>query len=386
MDAEFTTLIPNDSMIVNPETEFQIEQTDLFQKVARQKEKGEEPAALFSDFDGTLFSGDISKTAGLVNLAKQKDVPVIPVTGRGALALKALVDGFVAEYNQQHPDQPVEEINFDAIIGAVGTEIYIAKSKDGKTEYKKDEKYERQMIEQGFVRPEIARKVAELVTELSELHPELSIDYQDAFVDVEKEYLTGNVGAKVQPFKISLNFNAKDTEEVELVRKHFEDKFPTLMVVISQAVIYNSDNQDERKQYCLDILPVTKADAVDYLAKKVGVSQGLVAGDSGNDSTMLADSENLEAVLVGGHKPEARNNIDQSIVDNPDRRGRKFQTISSRNGGSKRVYIGENDKIGPDSIIHTAEVYERAKKMKAVRDAINSSDKRNPLQEKHLKK
>lgn len=348
------------------------EGSKLSQKIARQKERGEVATALFSDFDGTLFAGDIKKTAQLVQQADERDVPIVAVTGRGSLPLKQVIDDLVFDYNQTHQDQPLGEIKLDAIIGAVGTEIYYAvPSESGGIEYQKDEEYEKQLIEQGFKRPEVAGKLAEIVSELSASHSEFEVSYQREFSEAEQSYARGDLSAKVQPFKISLQFFANGPEELNFVTDYFNQTFPLQRVVICESIGYNStlEEGDNKKKYCLDILPVTKAEAVDYLKNKLGVEQGLVAGDSGNDSTMLIDSVGLEAALVGGHKDEAAKAVGSAVVNNPDREGRAFQTVESTNGSRKTIYIERSDsnRVGPDTIKHVAEAYRRAAKIKDIK-------------------
>jgi len=64
------------------------------------------------------------------------------------------------------------------------------------------------------------------------------------------------------------------------------------------------------KKYCLDILATTKSGAVQYLRQLLGITRGIIAGDSGNDVDMLLESSPLTAVLVGGYEPYARSAIE----------------------------------------------------------------------------
>ncbi|MCL5008791.1 MAG: hypothetical protein M1400_00420 [Patescibacteria group bacterium] len=119
------------------------------------------------------------------------------------------------------------------------------------------------------------------------------------------------------------------------------------------------------KKYCLDILPATKADAVNYLEKICGINKGLVAGDSGNDTAMLIDSRGLTAVLVGGYKTELRSAVD-SKTPSPKPGKRSFQRITAASGETKAVYIEQGERLAAESILHAAKILERAEKLSRI--------------------
>lgn len=350
-----------------PKIETEITATALFQKVKAQEQKGMEPAALFSDYDGTLFAGDIATTRALISEAEKNNIPVIAVTGRGALALKDVIASKVDEYNEENPQSSIDNIDLDAIIGAVGTEIYYVQKTLNDTVYVKDLEYERMLIAAGFERKSIAEKVAQMVDDSGHSRPDIELDYQDDFRDVEQRFLAGDQSASVQPFKVSLEFYATSRQELEGTTEYFAERFPSQRIVICESIEYNSrlSGEDQKKKYCLDILPVTKAEAVDYLANKFGIKCGLTAGDSGNDSTMLIDTNNLDAVVVGGHKVELRASVDEALIHDPERVCRHFQHLQTPRGDNKRAFIPrDSDPLrGPDTIMHVAEVLRRAQKV-----------------------
>ena len=88
------------------------------------------------------------------------------------------------------------------------------------------------------------------------------------------------------------------------IKQEFEHQFKKLRVVICEEIGYSQDPThvgEARKKYCIDVLPVTKADVVNYLQEVLGIDAMVVAGDSGNDKDMLTGAGDL-AIRVGGAK------------------------------------------------------------------------------------
>ncbi len=86
-------------------------------------------------------------------------------------------------------------------------------------------------------------------------------------------------------------------ESFELLLKSDEINRPNIKVVFS----HNESLSSDRHRFNIDLVPVTKTDVIHYMSEKYHVV-GVVAGDSGNDTDMLLDSQ--IATIVGGAKPE----------------------------------------------------------------------------------
>lgn len=174
----------------------------------------------------------------------------------------------------------------------------------------------------------------------------------------------------VQPYKISFYFFSKQGQ-LDEVSKIFADKFPDQKIIICEEISYNSklSSENELKKYCLDIVPFTKGDAVNYLLKVTGINRGIVAGDSGNDVDMLLESKNLNGVLVGGYKKEAILSLKRVINDSSDsnwKNGkRSFQRVVNPDGIVKNIYIEpESEKRkASESIARAIEILERAERI-----------------------
>ena len=122
----------------------------------------------------------------------------------------------------------------------------------------------------------------------------------------------------------------------------------------------------EVKKYCLDVLPLTKAGAVDYLTRIASIKKGVVAGDSGNDVNMLLESGTMNAVLVGGYKKEAEQKITNEVTKKEGTRS--FRSIETPEG-KKAVYIeGKPGVLAAESIIRAVKILNRAEKINQIRN------------------
>ena len=141
--------------------------------------------------------------------------------------------------------------------------------------------------------------------------------------------------------------------------------------MLCEEINYNrSLKPDESpKKYCLDILPITKAGAVQYLGKITGIKKGIVAGDSGNDTGMLLESGLFTPVLVGGYAREAKNTIEKNITIKKEGR-RSFQKIKDSKNNPKAIYIEQNpQREAAESILRAAEILHRAENIKKIRES-----------------
>ncbi|HSE60872.1 MAG TPA: HAD family hydrolase [Candidatus Saccharimonadales bacterium] len=277
--------------------------------------------AIFTDIDDTLIdsarrSRPIAAAWELREWADLNTCPIILVSGADfASVLVRLNMGEVP---------PVE-----AVIGAVGTELWLRQSEDGSWVH--DRHYDKLMRASGFDRTAVAAQAAALMNELNDHSPELILTFQRT-----PEHL----------HKVSLYFFAED-EDVTFVAKEFQRAFPTYHVITCKEIHYNAllPEGSEVQKYCLDIVPATKQTAITYLIEQLGITEGYKAGDSGNDVDMLLNPDPLLPILVGGHKSEARAALEQEL------RHKRPGLIQYLKDG-RPIYIENGERVAAQSILH----------------------------------
>ncbi|MFA6588414.1 MAG: HAD family hydrolase [Patescibacteria group bacterium] len=351
---------------LNPETEFSekllavYSNSELLKMKANQEERGEEFSALFTDIDNTFHRKDRQQESeALFAKAKEGEYPVVAVTGNHFQGVMKRIE------SGELPKFPV-------IIGAVGTEIWVLQENG---EYAQDLNYQEMLIkEKHFDRPALAQNAAKMIKDFKTEFPQAELDYQGTIESphrlAEIAYLQNpdDTSIDVQPFKISFHFFAESEAELEKISKAANERFPEQQLVISEEINFNNQLPPEatRKKYCLDILPITKAGAVEYVSKLTGVKKGMVAGDSGNDVDMLLKTEKLQAVLVGGAKTEALKAGNEAIE--PKQANTSFRWIRDDQGRRKAVYFEKGGRLGPESIEHAARILKKAEGIKKARE------------------
>jgi hydroxymethylpyrimidine pyrophosphatase-like HAD family hydrolase len=171
----------------------------------------------------------------------------------------------------------------------------------------------------------------------------------------------------VQPFKISFHFFASSDREIDTVMGAIAEMFPSQKIVMCGEIGHNATVQEGQPlKYCVDIVAATKADAVNYLTRILDIKKGVVAGDSGNDVDMLLNSDNMDAVLVGGYKSEAINYIDKATAS--VNKSGKFRKVRGNNGLLRSCYVEQDDALGPESIKRALNMFRRAINMKNARE------------------
>ncbi len=349
----------------NPEADREFAPEDVYenspfaQMRAAQAERGEAFTVAFSDVDNTFHRKDrLEASRQLFAGTVEKDYPIVAVTGNDLAGIAK---------RQEANDLP----KFPILIGSVGTEIHVLQP-DGT--YKRDEEYREMLLkEKHFDRPIIAKSAAELITDLSERMPAAELSYQGTeqspYHQAEVAYLKDPEAHKenVQEFKVSFHFFADSPEGVEAIAREAEQRFPGQELVICEEINYNNQlpPEEQRKKYCLDVVPITKAGAVDYVTKRTGVEKGIVAGDSGNDADMLEKSGKLQAVIVGGAKSELTSAVDATAVEKPGKSS--FRRVVGEDGTLKAMYVERGDRKGPESIRYAGEVLQRAENIKKIR-------------------
>lgn len=317
--------------------------SEVTKKREAQLKRGEVFKAIFGDIDNTLYRGDRHYSAWeLYEDAQKMSVPIISVTGNDYHSVQKRIDS-----GQLPP--------YDIIAGEVGTDIWVLhKDSNGNIFYTQDQNYQNHLVNIGFDRQTIALQFSNIIESYRRYNPNFMLDYQDAVKENELAYLKGQT-VLVQKFKLSGYYVAKSEEESKQLTKFVSDKIPNIKVVTCEEIGYNEENPNSLlKKYCIDLLPITKAGAVNYLCDLLRVEAGVVAGDSGNDSDMLINSRPfLHSIAVGKRKSELTEAIN-NVIQKEQPPNKRFAWIVNDRGEHKRVYFinpkKDSTEWGPDSI------------------------------------
>lgn len=287
--------------------------------------------------------------------ARCSKLAIVAVTGNDLNALMPRIEGGQLPW-------------FEAIIGAVGTEIWILHSDcRNRMGYVRDAYFDRLLRAGAFERRMLSLRACSVIDGLRRSDADLQFDFQDPAS--ERALLDGQQG-NAQPFKISFFFFARSPEHAACIGREVRQQFPGNRVLVCEEIHYNwlLRTTAPRRKYCLDILPITKAEAVDYLCATLGVDVAVVAGDSGNDVDMLVNSSASISILVGGATQEAVREIDMATLKKGNGCFRRFR---GRDGAAKWCYVEETSsgRLGPDSILQAATILQRAASVKSIRAA-----------------
>lgn len=286
----------------------------------------------------------------MVKKAKELGIPIVAVTGN-SFELDGVTPGVLKRIESG------ELPYFEAIAGAVGTELYVLHvDANGVKTYKKDEDFEKEMLSKGFDRVVLNKSANEMVDSFKTSHQDWTLVFQKP--EVEEAYLRGEK-VDVQPFKISFHAFASSKEEFKSMQDEVSSRFPNQKVVVCEEINYNDAHpNEERKKYCIDILPVTKADVIDYIGKIANVDISMVAGDSGNDKVMLTGAGDI-SISVGGSKLELKQAIQEATQEASGRAS--FRKVV-RDGKTKYYYSEKGERLGPESMLYATEVLLRAQR------------------------
>lgn len=330
--------------------------SELISMLDKQADAGEPETALCVDIDNTFHKkGYEEAMRKLTEHANERNVPIIAVTGNGFEGvLKRITSG--------------ELPPFAGIAGAVGTELWILhrNATTGKISYEKDVFFEATLREAVYNRLDIVKKADRMIQELSVAHPDWHLNFQ--VPEHEAAFLKDQT-IEHQPFKTSFHFFSQPTG-IDTVGKEMHAHFPGNYIVICEEINHNRTLPPDApvRKYCIDILPIGKSGVVTYLSKLVGIKQGIVAGDSGNDIEMLTGNKQLDAVLVGGHTAEAGAGIRRLMKGRKNGR-RSFQRIIGADGMERAVYVEPegSSRQAAESILRAVTILRRAGNIKRMR-------------------
>lgn len=291
--------------------------------------------ALFTDIDDTLVDsagGTLAQaaTSRLKAWSAAARVPLIVATGNPhEMVLERIRKNEVPEPQ--------------TIISSVGTAIW-HRTIDGR--WVPDEGYAKLVRATGYDRRQVAATARDLIRQHALDRPELALQFQP----IED----GNFSDSLQPHKVSLQFIHTQKGAAEL-QQSFTVQFPKCKIVVCEEIHHNATLAPGSlyRKFCLDILALTKKDAVDYLVEKFNIGGGWKAGDSGNDAEMLISAQDhLIPIIVGGFKPELRLTLQRHLAD--ERAGPLRKMLDGRT-----VYIETNEKRrGAQSILHATRLTE----------------------------
>lgn len=301
---------------------------------------------LFTDLDDTFYRKDRKEESNkLVRMADEKSIPIVIATGNNYKGVLGRIEQGELPY-------------FSVIAGSVGTEIWVLHiDQNGKKHYVKDQEYENTLLKTGFDRRALGKTSFDMIKTFGVDHLDWQFKFQKP--DVELAYQKGEK-VEIEPFKISFDAFSSGENAPEQIYKEVASRFPGQKVVVCEDSGYKGKDGETGKKYFIDILPATKADAVNYISHKMQVDIAGVAGDSGNDSTMLTGTGNI-AFRVGGSKPELNLAIQEAVTTGKGRGS--FRKIENPDGTVK-IYYGERGvRLGPESIIYAAQVLKRAQQI-----------------------
>lgn len=330
------------------------QQTSMLQTLHTQWSTYQTRYCLFTDIDGTyiqhpqaavteqnisqgpLSSPHISQhhtsaTQEVTAFLRAHWLPIIAVTGRDLASVQ----------NDQTPPVPLLPL-FDVIASSVGTQIFVLQRDSS---YQPDDDY-RQWIGQssGFDRTALLILCQHIQNVLQEQCPSLRLDFQPHQQDATHTH-----------FKLSLTFEGTQEQRQRLDRlfrsQLREAGFPRVHLVISTDISLTP----ERARYNLDLVAATKQEAVHYLLSILDC-HGIVAGDSGNDSTMFLNTTNL-GILVGGAQPELYEAIASLSLVRRTRYFALFQRPTKSQSSKQLIYIEPCSRTGPVSLLAALRAY-----------------------------
>ncbi|MEO6508605.1 MAG: HAD family hydrolase, partial [Patescibacteria group bacterium] len=269
--------------------------------------------ASFNDIDGTYIPfdrpGPTHRTDQLTEFLDRYHALRIAVSGRDrSLIARGQKGG--STYEEEHIPPFHSEGN------AVGTEIWVLQN-DGS--YEQDAEWDRILRQDyNFNREGIYTLCTEMLTELPPELKQSNLIFQDrdSKDNVEAHTIKSLDEAAEQPrflppqdFKISFYFQGNQAT-AELMYEQFKKTldahgFEKVKIVVS----HSEELENGTILYNLDLIPVTKKDAINYMKKTYGVL-ATVAGDSGNDADMLFNSDAEISIIPYGSKEELVSTIE----------------------------------------------------------------------------
>lgn len=238
-------------------------ESKILQKINTRRDQGKTPFVLFSDIDGTFHHEEmLPEMLKLKEALDSADMGLVLVTAR-------------RDSNKNLSDTP----HPDALIQAVGTEVYIRKG----NEYILDEEFSK-MIERNWDREKIFKALQSVISQNEQWQTKVRTPAQDSKWEV-------------------VSFFTGAEQDLKMFIAEIEKNLP-MAGEIRAKIIYWENHKPNSFNFFVGIIPEKsgKVEAINHLHTKLGKIDGLVAGDSRIDSDMILQS-GFPAVIVGDSKP-----------------------------------------------------------------------------------
>jgi len=326
-----------------------------------------------TDLDGTRFMNEnhseeyINANTQLLQLADKYHIPVNAVTGRALEDLKEEKTGeWIKDLLFDKNGMPF----YEYVACAVGTEVYKVVSKeDGSYALEEDLEWKNKIEnEVGFVRERVYPQCIAINAEMnqepgfpnvnfklngrdSEQNTQAWADYDQA-ISREETQVQKPGEHRPQPYKIASTFEATSMEQANQIGKLYLEKMKAHdLGKFKINISHHKDLKNGRHMYFMDVLPVTKSEAVDYLLIKQTKGfpdeqkVALFSGDSSNDTAPLTQ---FGGALVGGDRQK-------DVLDSlhkPTKTTKHFMTfLDHETHATKILYVEPEGRLGPVSLV-----------------------------------
>ncbi len=287
--------------------------------VMHQDRLGIPRTAVLSDLEGSLWLRKLKKHAFfLEQVLCEHHIPLPIITGFSFEQIYELIE------QGEVPRAP--------ILGtSSGPEVYVLQ-KDGT--YRNDLYYRKEVLQAvPWDRRTILERGIEMFDDLHRRVPEFRLEWKDR--EKEMRFLR-NESDEVDPERLCFYFYADSIEK----RDHFERAAQVFFPECSVIVTYERSNDDlpdgtKELKYCLDINHLDKKHIAAYLKRLLGLEQGAVVGDAGNDKGMLLLTDFI-TIVPGSGREELRSAIDAATTH---RQGKRFRRIRTSDGNEKDAYV-----------------------------------------------
>lgn len=264
-------------------------------------------------------------TITLKKYLDRHNIPLIIVSGRDIHQLNELTNAFA----KRLPLDP-EIMNFDAIIGAVGTEIYV----NNDNTYQIDTQYQELLKKTSFDRKDIYKILETLIPIIKNKFNPITFDFS------KRDKIDSINELPKQSYKISLEFksdNSMSKKIEQTIKTVFKiNNLHTVKLLLSSP--YHIDRSISK--FNLDIVPFSKDKPIKYLKSLLNVTS-VVAADSGNDFDMISKSADY-GIVVGNAKKELTDSIADLKIDE-----------------KKHIFVASHTLTGPDAILYVIKQYKK---------------------------
>ncbi len=330
--------------------------SDLRQELERRRNRGKRTVVTGLDLDCTTIHPNRDSGPFFIRL-RESAIPLGIVTGLDFPAVRTRIMNGVL---------PPPHL----IAGSVGTELYLRHERypehmpdhlvlsvngpNGVVFYARDEGWDNEVAARPFNRAAIC---IGLLNFAHYLHSEgYGLVFQQP--EAEKEYLmTGELPEvlKSQRYKVSCHFWSSYPQQIDFLVQLVRQQTNQVVITCIERN-YQLEHPDARPQkYCLDVLPVSKAEVLHYVRRVLQPDVVVTAGDSGNDTQLVLGPWEL-AIVVGGASDELVNATRLHLPLYGFSRGPL--AFEQGNNQGKALYLEQDSqRLGPDSLEHAMAAY-----------------------------